>query len=167
MSSSTVSLRNRAAREKLAEFAKQEREENARGEFEARCFEIFVDGGDVKTAVVKLRRPVDDVDAVYEKYLELEGAWLIPSSVVQRIHDQVDYLTDAGSPENPRQLMRAIQLLAEDKARLLRLTYPCNVCGKPISPGEDAWKVAKEALMKGCWGTRPAIRGTVDEALRR
>jgi hypothetical protein len=151
VSSSTVSVQNRAAKAKLEEFGKKELQENARGEFEAQCFELFMEGGDVRTAVVKLRKPVDEIRGVYEKYVEVEGAWFVSASAVEEIHSQVDYITDGEVVENPEQLLKVLMFLTDINFRMRQFVYPCSVCGEPIPLSEASWKAAKERLVQAGW----------------
>jgi len=152
ISASTVSVHLRNARAKLEEFRRAKSQEDARGEFEARCFELFEKGGGVKEAVIKLRRSSDEVKEVYEKYLEVDGAWLVTATTVEKIRNDVNYIVDGEEVKSPERLRKVVSDLMGEHYQLRQFRFPCNVCGREIPPDKNAWKAAKAYLMERGWG---------------
>ena len=116
----------------------------------SRAFELFAKGLGPVQVVIKLKQPPEVVKDLYDRFVEMTGAWLIPKKDKERLVDEVTNLTvySAGSEE---ELVGTIHELVDDHRRLMTHTFPCNVCGLPIGFDDRSLKAAREYLTGAGW----------------
>jgi hypothetical protein len=139
------------------------------GEIAAQTFNLFQQGKGPIDAVIELRQPVEVVEGLYGKWLELKGQVPIANDwrfalaeVIEMIKEQTNQKVST-----PNDFGMAVAQLVVDHQRFTRLQYPCCDCGEATQVGEAEWKYLLEKGYFKTWGHADCIDKQEAEEARR
>ena len=128
------------------------------GEVAAKAFELFNQGKRPVAAVIALKQSPDTINALYEKWVAMRGAWLVPRQLKEDLIGEIEanmWEGDVGAEvDGPADVLKFFLQAVQERNACKTFWYKCSVCDKLIEAEPDReWKSVLDSHMHlGGWG---------------